>query len=234
MPQIVAESLEEHEFESMRTKPSDAHAPKKKDDEKRRRHGWHAHVHEVGYDMTREHGDTWAHEINSWMHDPTTEIVLHILLFVDIILLAMSMQVEVYYLESKVDDLEHSCEHHECPSHHGELEKMGNEAYEHAEEGLVYASVAILCVFLLHSVMLVVANGLKYFKNPLSVLDLTVVLISLVFELADHENVSVGILVLVRAWRFVRIGHGIHELEQGGEKEKKEKDTAPASGPVGG
>ena len=54
-----------------------------------------------------------------------------------------------------------------------------------------------------------------YFSRPLYVLDLFVVTVSLVLEITFrvvHEDILndlVGILILFRLWRFVRIGHGL-------------------------
>jgi len=180
------------------------------------RHILHAALYAPGEDKTLKHGDTWAHYINDYCHHVHTETFLNALLVVDIVLLVVGMQLELLYVESQNEELMHSCEHHSCPSDDEELHEVGNHAYHEAEQMVANVSVAILCIFLLHHLFLLVSNGIKFLKNSIFVLDFVVVVASIVFELAYTEagTLSLGVVILFRTWRFVRIGHGVHELDK--------------------
>lgn len=96
------------------------------------------------------------------------------------------------------------------------------EAVHSAHQALFACSVAILSAFELELLSLVAAIGVAFFRNPLYVLDLFVVTTSLslelVFHYLGHATLSelVGLLVLGRVWRFLRIAHGLmvsmHEI----------------------
>jgi hypothetical protein len=77
-------------------------------------------------------------------------------------------------------------------------------------------TVVILAVFMVELSVLMAACGMKkFFSTLFYVLDLVVVSVSLALEIIfltlDESQVEliVGLLVLSRLWRFVRIGHGI-------------------------
>mmetsp|Transcript_9414 Transcript_9414/g.16105 ORF Transcript_9414/g.16105 Transcript_9414/m.16105 type:complete len:308 (-) Transcript_9414:533-1456(-) len=85
-----------------------------------------------------------------------------------------------------------------------------------AHEVLFSFTLIILILFEIELLLMVYLLGPKaYFSRPLYVLDLFVVTVSLVLEVVFavvHEDILndlVGILVLFRVWRFVRIGHGL-------------------------
>lgn len=54
-------------------------------------------------------------------------------------------------------------------------------------------------------------------QNPVYVLDLIVVSTSLTFEgimlSAKQPNITGGFLVFMRVWHFIRVGHGVHEID---------------------
>ena len=89
-----------------------------------------------------------------------------------------------------------------------------------AHTALFFATVAILGVFELELLLLVVALGpARFFTHALYVVDFVVVNASIALEWRLHDDsnddgsAAVGLLVLVRVWRFVRIGHGILETK---------------------
>jgi hypothetical protein len=97
-------------------------------------------------------------------------------------------------------------------------------------------TVIILSIFMVELSILMAACGVKkFFTSLFYVLDLVVVSVSLALEIVfltlDESQVEliVGLLVLSRLWRFVRIGHGIfattYELSSK-EHEHEEKYTA--------
>ena len=85
-----------------------------------------------------------------------------------------------------------------------------------AHEVLFSFTVIILILFEIELLLMMYLLGPKtYLSRPLYVLDLFIVTVSLVLEIvfkAVNEEILndlVGILILFRVWRFVRIGHGL-------------------------
>lgn len=81
---------------------------------------------------------------------------------------------------------------------------------------LFWATISILSVFMLELIVLMIVLGFHHFtRHHLYVLDLIIVGLSLIleitFELIDEDNIAslVGLLIIGRIWRFVRIGHGL-------------------------
>ena len=90
--------------------------------------------------------------------------------------------------------------------------------------GLLFTSVVILVLFEVELVALFAALEFNFCRNPLYVLDWFIVTASLIVELYVYINTQtfndwIGLLILMRAWRFVRIGHGLltsfYETEHG-------------------
>ena len=243
MPTLVAAGLSRAEYDQQvrRTAKGKATATRaktaKSGGSNARTLAWIARL--PGHDKRAAHGDTCQHRLNELAHHPNVEIALHVLLVLDILCVAVAMQLQMYYLESKIHDLEEALEE-EGDDHHrrwrrglsesahddghdgsggsGHGHEYGDHSLEHTEHNVVMVSVAILSVFLAHSLLLILANGRAFLSHPLAVLDLVVVLVSLVFELADRDGMVVGMIIFVRAFNFVRIGHGIFELEHNGEE----------------
>ena len=85
-----------------------------------------------------------------------------------------------------------------------------------AHQVLFSFTLIILILFEIELLLMMYLLGPKtYLSRPLYVLDLFVVSVSLVLEIVFkvvHEEILydlVGILILFRVWRFVRIGHGL-------------------------
>lgn len=169
---------------------------------------------------------SWRHKLNDLAHDNSVEMTLHILLIADIVLIVVALQLEMLFLESKVEDMHKALDDHtvsQFDDHEEHEEHYGNESIEHGVHVAVAMSVAILFIFLAHSLILMVANGQKWLSSPLVVLDFLVVILSISFELANSgENLAVGLLVLFRTWNFVRIGHGLYEIEHSEEDNQGE------------
>ena len=97
-----------------------------------------------------------------------------------------------------------ACDEHKYPGEHI------------AHEVLFSLTMIILITFEIELLLMVYLLGpKKFFSQVWYVLDLFIVTISLVLELVFafvHDDIIqdlVGILVLFRVWRFVRIGHGL-------------------------
>jgi len=159
-----------------------------------------------------QEGEDWHHKLNRLLHHKSLMTLLHVLLIVDVIAVIVSLNLEVLFLKSEIEDFEEECSQKICDPH--ETEEFGDEYLEKAEEDLLYVSVVILSLFLFHILLLIIANGREFFYHPFEVLDLFVVSISLAFELATPDEASVGLLIVGRAWRFLRIGHGIFDVEE--------------------
>lgn len=98
-----------------------------------------------------------------------------------------------------------------------------------AEAVIFYLTIAILSTFFLElSIEMIALTPAVFFRQFWFFLDYVIISISLALEIGfhvKHEDVYqsfAGILVLVRIWRFVRIGHGIvevtHEQVKEGER----------------
>jgi len=95
-----------------------------------------------------------------------------------------------------------------------------------AEDILFYITIAILSLFMIElTVSMVVLTPRVFLRQFFFLVDFVVTTVSLVLELVFYfvkEDVSVtslvGLLVIIRIWRFIRIGHGLieatHKLSQ--------------------
>ena len=88
-----------------------------------------------------------------------------------------------------------------------------------AEEVFFGVTITILSVFLLENlVQIVVLTPQVYFRQVFYVLDFFIITVSIAlevtFQVHDDEALQnlVGLLVLGRVWRFVRISHGLIEV----------------------
>ncbi|XP_028411795.1 voltage-gated hydrogen channel 1-like [Dendronephthya gigantea] len=83
----------------------------------------------------------------------------------------------------------------------------------HAIEILHYTSIGILGLFLIEVVIKVYAFGMDFFRHKLELFDAVVVAVSFALDVAYSGNVdawdAVGLLVLLRLWRIVRIVNGV-------------------------
>lgn len=99
-----------------------------------------------------------------------------------------------------------------------------------AHDVLFWTTIAILSIFLVENAVLMVVLGLRaFFSRLLYVFDLFIVVVSLVLEITfrvlSQDDVSefVGLLIIGRVWRFVRVGHGLVTSTSEVEKELNEK-----------
>lgn len=88
-----------------------------------------------------------------------------------------------------------------------------------AEEVFFWVTITILSTFLLENlVQIVVLTPQVYFRQVFYVLDFFIITVSIslevTFQVHDDEALQnlVGLLVLGRVWRFVRISHGLIEV----------------------
>ena len=159
----------------------------------------------------------WRGQLYRFVNNPYVSNAINFLLLIDMVILVVSIQMEVYYLESQVEDFEKAC-------HDGahSLHDYGKKEQEEQEQKLEYASIAILSVFALEILLSIISEGKQFFRNPLHCLDVLVVAVSLYFEIDGH-HIAAGVLVLVRTWRFLRIVHSVVEILD--ENEAPERDS---------
>lgn len=80
-------------------------------------------------------------------------------------------------------------------------------------EVLFYLSVVILVAFAMELLVLFIVFRLNFFRTPLYVLDFIVISTALALEISLKGTTSAELaaaFVFVRAWRFVRVGHGLY------------------------
>mmetsp|Transcript_18656 Transcript_18656/g.40195 ORF Transcript_18656/g.40195 Transcript_18656/m.40195 type:complete len:364 (+) Transcript_18656:237-1328(+) len=113
------------------------------------------------------------------------------------------------------DRYEAGCDHHKW------------ETVHKAEEVLFGLTIAILSLFMLELLVTLWALGARVFWRQLFyALDLFIVTTSLALELTFHvigdDDLAalVGLVIIGRVWRFVRIGHGIVEVVNDIAREK--------------
>ena len=164
-------------------------------------------------------------KLNAWLHKHYVHTMLNLLLIADLLLLAISMNVELHFKDSIIDGYKVKC--------FATAEKMpgsrmlgggdngddgvcvvhGDESLHDIERLIIKVSVCILGIFLLDNLGLLFANGMAFVKNPFCLADLIVVIVSIYFELSHSgSDAWIGMLVIQRTWRFIRIGHGLYEL----------------------
>lgn len=83
-----------------------------------------------------------------------------------------------------------------------------NELVHHIEAALHWTSVSILIVFLIQQLLLMYALGRGYCRKYAYMVDFVVVVVALVLETAISSTAA-GFIVLLLAWRAVRLLHGI-------------------------
>ena len=100
------------------------------------------------------------------------------------------------------------------------------EDVEHYLEICTYTSIFILTLFMIEFSAKICVFGCAWFKDYLHVIDFSVVLISLIFELmevyveGDHDEGQImKFLVMGRLWRILKLAHTITEVK------KLEKDV---------
>lgn len=152
------------------------------------------------------HEPHWRGQLCRALHDRYLHLFMAVLLVLDMFLLISSMHVELYHLESEIDDF-----HEACSAHAHSLHGYGDDALLETEEYLKWSSVSILAFFGLEIVLCIIGEGLHYLKNPMHSLDVVVIALSLYFECQNDAYTSV-LLLSARLWRFFRLLHGTIEV----------------------
>lgn len=193
------------------------------------------HVDEV-------HGkDSWRYRWLKKLHSHKFQVFLSCLLLLDVIILFVELFLLANYPPCHVIERDAiSCctaaaatderflaeEHHEfCELGHTSFEYDAAcdehkwEAVHTTEKVLFGVTAAILSVFFVELNMTMLAlKPTIFFRQVFYTVDYIIVTVSLVMEITFHSldddviQSLVGLLVLFRIWRFVRIGHGLVEF----------------------
>eukprot|EP00121_Abeoforma_whisleri_P000475 Awhi_evm1s416 len=163
-----------------------------------------------------DHRYTWRNKLLHFLHNKWVHYFLMFLLFLDVILVIAGIAVEIEFLDTEIHDLELLLEElienpDEAATIEEEISEVGNLRLEEAEEGLAYASLAILFVFLLENILLMIGLGHRFFLSFFHVFDFGIVVASIVLEFILQDSPEGGLLILARTWRFARIAHGFYE-----------------------
>jgi hypothetical protein len=143
---------------------------------------------------------------------------MNFLLIIDLIILITSSQLEILYLESKIDNYD-TAKHHNADN----LDHYGDDRYEEIEEILVIISITILSVFGLEIMLSLIGEGWSYLYNPLHCMDVVVISLGLYFEIVK-EGLITELLIIARLWRFTRLIHGAYEVSASGGEDHNHKN----------
>jgi len=123
---------------------------------------------------------------------------------------------------------------HNCPSEDGHVSDNhdANDGHvsgpEVAEEVLGWITVAILCIFFIEVVLKLLTFGIFYFYHHfVHMVDAIVVIVSLVLTVAFMVKLNktagqvIGLLILMRLWRVVRLVDSITMVSNSHHEQQK-------------
>jgi len=174
--------------------------------------------HEI---QTHHHG--WQYELGETLESNNAHFIILFLVFLDFSCVMAELVISLF---------ENDCEKEE-------LNKLGVEVEEpFILIVLKWVSVAILSIFILELILKLIAFGWRYFiKHALHAIDAIVVISSLFLILYLHtqeEREMVGLMIIFRFWRFLRIMDAVmiatttkfeEKIEQLEEELKHANDT---------
>ena len=175
----------------------------------------------------------WRKRLERFLLAPRTTAFLNALLMFDIVLVIIGNQVELYDLTEIKDEMADRCAATNilssdyfqvngstaCGASGGassggpappQMDCSADLSESVAATLLAISIIEILLftVFLLEHVLMMATFQKKYFTNVFFILDLIAVALSLVFEILivlSKSTLPMGLLVVMRAWRFIRV-----------------------------
>ncbi len=132
----------------------------------------------------------WFHKFQRLLADVLeghqAQVIVIFLLLVDVVITGIEIIVE----------------QHSSSGHH-------SHALHVFHKVLFYMTVSILSIFVIEITLKIVAFGWRFFTKLLFVFDLIVVVTSLVLEIifGIRESVVVGMLLMLRLWRVIRVAY---------------------------
>lgn len=181
-----------------------------------------------------------CHErLHELMHRPIVDATVIFLIVVDALLVVSTLVIELRAPCSCPDATANSTVHDQstisAPAAHGSGDM------EPVLEALHLTSLAILCVFMVEVFLKMFAQREKFFHHKIQVVDAFVIVISFAVDVAvvvikavDESNSildGLGLLVLLRLWRLVRIVNGavLTTEESIGNRVAKERQLREAA-----
>lgn len=189
-----------------------------------------------------KHGpDSWRYKVLKFLHSGKVQILLMALLFLDVIILFIELLFLASFPHCSVivRDAISCCPATATADHdvseHGDVctvpgtepakeyeagcDEHKWEAVHTTEEVLFAMTITILSLFMLElTISMIALTPQIFFRQFFFLLDFFIISVSLALELTFHffnEDIYqslAGVLVFIRIWRFVRIGHGIIEI----------------------
>lgn len=180
---------------------------------------------------------SWNYKLLKFIHSHGVQAVLAALLALDVLVLIAELIITGYYpscsviLDSCLALNSSAAEDSATTTHATSLatEDTGQceaecieqpHGVHRAHEALFWMSICILIIFELELAALFAAIRQLFFRNVLYVFDFVVVTVALVLETvlrAELAQEAGGLLIFVRLWRLLRVGHGIftdvHEID---------------------
>jgi len=146
------------------------------------------------------HQSNWREKLGEFLESKPEQIAIFLLIVLDLLVIVTQLFIIEPYVKCN-----NTSSSHEHISSHGEPENL---AMERAEKALDYISLAILCILGLEMALLLVAFDVRFFKQPLYILDAFVIGASLFIEIEGKAQAG-ALLIFFRLWRIVRIVHGV-------------------------
>ncbi|CAM6102862.1 unnamed protein product [Calypogeia fissa] len=158
-------------------------------------------------------GDTraqWRKDLAEFLESTPVHVFIVVLLLTDLFATAVDILKTIHIKTTDLDTCVAYLERGDCV-----------DSFEGTKpwEVVFWISIAILSVLALNVLLLLVAFGFRFWRNPGYVLDAFVVGTALLLEIFLSTD-TVGLLVILTLWRIVRVAHGIFEVtDEAWEKE---------------
>jgi len=145
-------------------------------------------------------GPGWTNAVNRRLHHPLTAVSMTLLLFLDIVIMITALSIRLYGQEEGLDRCEEACSNGSCVD--GPQDFL-REDLELAGKVFSWMSAFIICLFGAENILQVAANITTYFCSFYNILDFCIIWLSIVLEFTIFSD-GAGIIILARAWRFIR------------------------------
>jgi hypothetical protein len=164
----------------------------------------------------------WRVRLVQLVDGPRAHLALALLLVLDTLVLFCELMLEAHYPDCAAK-LETACAEagtcaHDCAT------CLEDPHWMHGVHTLFFSvTMTILCIFELVSLLLWLGYGARFWASFINVLDIVVVSVAIAlegvfFSLRFSDTWVGGLLIVLRFWRFLRVGHAfgteVHELDE--------------------
>mmetsp|Transcript_8116 Transcript_8116/g.9305 ORF Transcript_8116/g.9305 Transcript_8116/m.9305 type:complete len:258 (+) Transcript_8116:228-1001(+) len=168
---------------------------------------------DINYVYKHTHRGSWR---RTWIKRVNTrrfQILLGLLLILDVLVLMGQIFLDAHFPPCDAIENNAQCLNGTFSTFEPVCTNEDNKYLYYTHKVFYGISLAILSTFEIELIFLMFILGLYgFFRNFAYILDLLIITFSLVLEVMLHNTESgaaVGLLILARLWRFVRISHGI-------------------------